>query len=548
MGGRTESSSFREEGRCSLSSSGLVRNLSRFKDTAMIYSKGLIMTSRSMTQSTALFGQSPRPWRPHAYQKRAVKFLLEHACAALLLDPGLGKTSIVLAALKMLIKARVVKKVLLVAPLRVCLSTWPGEIEKWSDFSELKIVVLHGPKKDQLLNEDADIYVINPEGLDWLLKPTKARSARGRVSVDVDVRRFKAMGFDTLVLDELTKFKNSQSIRFKSMKLVLGTFGRRWGLTGSLAANGLMDLFGQIYMLDEGRSLGRYITHYRNEFFVPDYTGFAYTPVEGAEEKIYARLAPISLRMEDRDYLDMPQLINNDIMIDLPPSAREAYDLLEDELVSAVSDGVVTAASAGVAMGKCRQMASGGVFADPEIDAEGLRKIPRKRKVLDLHDVKTDALEELVEELQGAPLLIGYEFHHDKARIKARFPQCVFVDEVPAKDFKRLEERWNRGEISMLASHPASIAWGLNLQQRGHHVAFYTLPWDYELYDQFIRRVLRQGNKSRRVFVHRIMARDTVEDCVVAPALSAKRKGQANLFAGIRKFADGRRRRHLSDK
>lgn len=500
------------------------------------------MTSKSTIQSMELFKPSPVPWKPHAYQKKAVKFLLEHACAALLLDPGLGKTSIVLAALKILMKMGVVNKILLVAPLRVCLATWPGEIQKWADFNGLRLVVLHGHKKDDILKEDADIYLINPEGLDWLLKPTKSKNGRGQTSVSVDLRRFKQLGFDTLIIDELTKFKNGQSIRFKAMKQVLNTFARRWGLTGSLAANGLMDLFAQIYMLDEGRSLGRYITHYRNEFFVPDYTGFGYIPVEGAEEKIYARLAPISLRMEDKDYLEMPKLIVNDIFVDLPDKARSAYESLEDDLLAQMDGGIISATNVGVALGKCRQMASGGVFANPEIDAEGLKKITKKRKVLDLHDVKTDALEELVEELNGAQLLVAYEFHHDKARIKARFPNCVFVDEVPANEFKQLEGRWNRGEIDMLASHPSSIAHGLNLQERGFHVAWYTLTWDYELYDQFIRRVQRQGNKSKRVFVHRLLARDTVDEAV-SVSLVKKKKGQSALFDGIRKYADGRRRR-----
>ena len=500
------------------------------------------MKSKSTIPSTELFKPLPVPWRPHAYQKKAIKFLLEHACAGLLLDPGLGKTSIVLAALKILIKAGLVRKVLLVAPLRVCLATWPGEIQKWADFNHLRVSVLHGPKKDAALNEEADIYLINPEGLDWLLKPTKTKNSRGKTSVTVDVRRFKQLGFDTLVVDELTKFKNSQAIRFKAIKQVLDTFGRRWGLTGSLAANGLEGLFGQIYVLDQGRSLGQYITHYRNEFFLPHPSGFGYVPIEGAEERIYARLAPICLRMEDKDYLEMPKLIVNDILIDLPENVREHYDALEDDLLMKMDDGVVSAASTGVALGKCRQLASGGVFADPERDKDGLRKVGQKRKVVKVHDVKTDALEELVEELNGAQLLVAYEFHHDKDRIKARFPNCVFVDEWPTKEFKRLEQLWNAGEIQMLASHPSSIAHGLNLQERGFHVAFYTLTWDYELYDQFIRRVLRQGNKSKRVFVHRILAHNTV-DTAVAAALGKKKKGQSALFEGIRKYADGRRRR-----
>jgi superfamily II DNA or RNA helicase len=197
-----------------------------------------------MTQSE-LFLQSPVPWTPHAYSKKAVKFLLEHACAALFLDPGLGKTSITLAAIKMLIARKLVGKVLIVAPLRVCYSVWPREVDKWEDFNHLRIEVLHGADKEEALNRDADIYVINPEGLDWLLqtKKTKVISPKtGKVTtkIEVDLRRFRKFGFDTLVIDELTKFKHTTSGRFKALKLVHKTFGRRWGLTGSPASNGLL--------------------------------------------------------------------------------------------------------------------------------------------------------------------------------------------------------------------------------------------------------------------------------------------------------------------
>ena len=227
-----------------------------------------------------LFAQSPVPWKPHAYQKKGIKFLLENACAALFLDPGLGKTSITLGAIKILLAKGLMRKVLIIAPLRVCHSVWPKEIEKWQDFSKLRIEVLHGKDKDAALKRDADIYLINPEGLDWLLKTEKtktvsAKTGKERTKVTVNVREFKKLGFDTLVIDELTKFKHTNSSRFKALMQVHKTFGRRWGLTGSPASNGLLDLFGQAYILDEGRALGPYISHYRMKYFDQGYDGFS---------------------------------------------------------------------------------------------------------------------------------------------------------------------------------------------------------------------------------------------------------------------------------
>ena len=258
------------------------------------------MTLKPTTMPEELLWQSPVRWDPHTFQKQGVRFLLTHAAGGLLLDPGLGKTTIVLAALKLLFKAGTISKVLVIAPLRVCFSTWPGEIEKWADFNHLRYVVLHGPNKDELLEQEADIYIINPEGLDWLLQTQKTKGRTNKTAVNIDLRRFKNMGFDVLVIDELTKFKNHSSDRFKAMKLILGTFGRRWGLTGSPASNGLEPLFGQMMMLDQGRSLGAYITHYRRDFFVPDPNGFAYNLMDGAEDRIYERINPVVLRIGGR--------------------------------------------------------------------------------------------------------------------------------------------------------------------------------------------------------------------------------------------------------
>ena len=349
--------------------------------------------------------------------------MLEHAASALFLDPGLGKTSITLAAIKLLKKKKVLDKVLLIAPLRVCHSVWPAEVSKWKDFNHLKVIVLHGPNKDQLLQEEADIYVINPEGLEWLLQVEKRKTKTGRTQISVNMRRFKRLGFDTLVIDELSKFKHANTNRFKAMKLVLHTFARRWGLTGSPAANGLMGLFSQCYMLDEGRTLGRYITHYRSTYFEQGYDGFSWHLREGADEEIYERLRPLALRMGD-DLLDMPKLVENNIKVQLPPKVMEIYEHLEEDLIAKLEEGVVTAKTAAAASMKCRQVANGGIYLEPEVQA--LVKLPpSKRDWVDLHEEKLDALEDLVEELQGSPLLVAYDFNHDLERIKKRFGNDV---------------------------------------------------------------------------------------------------------------------------
>lgn len=478
-------------------------------------------------------------WRAHAYQKRAAKFLLEHAAGALFLDPGLGKTSITLAALKVLKREGLLGRVLLVAPLRACYNVWPAEVAKWRDFHGLRLSLLHGKHKETALEADADIYVINPEGLEWLLRLSKTRAVGGahakRVAVSVDLARWRRLGFDMLVVDELSKFKHPRSQRFKALKQVLGTFRRRWGLTGSPAANGLLDLFGQCYVLDQGRTLGAYITHYRHKYFLPSRDGFSWTLREGAEEEIYARLAPLALRMAAEDYLEMPARVENNLVVDLPPEALRAYLALEDELVARLEAGTVSAANVGAALSKCRQVASGGVYLD--VPADGVaRPVRSERKWAHLHDAKTDALADLVDELQGSPLLVAYEFEHDLDRLQKRFPQAPHIGGgVTAKRSDELVGLWNAGRLPLLFGHPQSVGLGLNLQEAAHHICWYSLTWDYELYDQFVRRVLRQGNRSSRVFVHHLLARGTVDEKILH-ALRAKRRGQQALFDALKRL------------
>lgn len=412
---------------------------------------------------------------------------------------------------------------------------WPDEIEKWKDFNELKIVILHGPKKDEQLKQEADIYAINPEGLDWLLDVQKTKTPRGKTRVNVASKRFKAFGFDTLVVDELSKFKSTNTNRFKALKHVLGTFRRRWGLTGSPAAQSLLDLFGQCFILDEGHALGRYITHYRMNYFIQGYDGFSWDIREGAEKEIYKKLSPLVLRMDAEDYIQMPKIIENNIRVTLPDDVMEIYKHLEKDLIAMVKGKLVTAATAATASTKCRQVANGGVYVNPEIEA--LVKLQTKKKWVNLHDVKIEALADLIDELQGSPLLIAYDFHLDLDKLKIRFGKDLpFIGGgVKPKRAKELINLWNAGKLPILAGHPQAIGHGLNLQEFGFHICWHSLIWSFELYDQFIRRIRRSGQKSKKVFVHHIIARNTIDELMLT-VLKSKDHTQRALFNALKEM------------
>lgn len=467
----------------------------------------------------------------HDYQKKGIKFLLTHGAAALLLDPGMGKTAVVLKTFDALLKAQTATRMLVIAPLKVCQLVWPAEPGEWSDLEHLRVGLLHGPKKQEVLDNfhDYDILVINPEGLEWLLHGGKRKGGA------VDIRRWKHYGFDTLVIDELTKFKHTRGVRFKMMKQVLPTFSRRWGLTGTPAPNGLLDLFGQMYVLDLGNALGRYITHYRMKYFrAVDPNGWKWVLQAGAAERIYEAIKPLAMRASAEDYLELPELVPQKIFVDMPPKARDLYDKLEDELIASINNKDVVASNAAAASTKCRQIANGAVYVDDDL----LSRIQGKRRdVVQLHDSKMDALRDLVDELNGAQLLVAYEFNHDQARLRKEFPNAVFMADAKGQAAaKKLEAAWNSGEIQVLFGHPASMGHGLNFQKsNAQHVVWFSMFWDLELYDQFIKRVRRQGNKATRVFVHHIIARDTVDE-VVFHVQRGKAKTQTALLDALGAF------------
>lgn len=446
----------------------------------------------------------------------------------------------VYGAFKVLRQRKLAEKLLVVAPLKPCYLVWPKEAQKWLDFNGLKVVVLHGKTRDEALIADADVCVINPEGLDWLVGAVRSKTPRGKVKVEVDRARFKRFGFDVLTIDELTRFKHPGSGRFKALRAVHDLVGWRWGLTGSLVANGLLDLFGQCLIVDRGRTFGEYVTHYRTRYFTPGYDGFSWKLQPGGEERIMERLRPMVLRQAAEG---LPPLVEVVREVELPAKSRRVYDELDREMLADLDGQVVTAANAGVMTTKLRQVANGGLYLQPEkLDLLGREVASGKRTWAPLHEEKLDAIESLTEELQGAPLLVAYEYEHDLERLRRRFGADVpyIGGGVTPRRLKEVEAAWCAGELPLMLGHPKSMAHGLNLQAGGHHVAWHSLTWDYEEYDQLVRRVRRSGSTAARIFNYLIVAKDTIDETMVW-ALRSKAKGQASLYEGLLAYRDRRR-------
>lgn len=447
-------------------------------------------------------------WIPKSYQQRAIKLLLGQQSAGLFLDPGLGKTSTVLATIKILLQKRLVKRILIVAPLRCCYKVWPDEIEKWEEFHQLRWTVLHGTQKEAKLQADADIFIINPEGLPWLI------AGNWLDSVDV------------LVIDESSKFKDSQSQRFKLLKPLLPGFKRRWILTGTPAPNGLVDLFGQVYILDLGRALGRFITHFRRQFFDQSpYVKYEYTPKPTAWSDVTDKISPLVLQLSAEEYLEMPELSAIVLTVELPTSARAMYANIENDFIHWLDiQTAVIAANSTVASGKLRQCANGAVYVGDRWQ--------------EIHEEKLDALEGLLEEFNSSPCLVFYEFEHDLRRIQKRFPGIpVLGGGIGAKQFANLVDGFNDGVIPVLLCHPSSVGHGLNLQGACSRVVWFSIPWNLEHYDQAIARVYRQGQRSKIVLVYHIVARNTIDERIMK-ILVVKDRTQQDLLTALHRHRE----------
>lgn len=450
----------------------------------------------------------------HRYQEEAVRFMVTRPAAGLFLDPGLGKTLCTYSAFHVLRKAKKVKTMLVVAPLRPLYQTWPQENEKWGFGFE--VALLHGKKKVQALRTPADVYLINYEGLEWLARMMQELN----------------LSFDMVVFDESSKLRNTQTKRFKLLRAILKWFKRRYILTGTPAPNGLENLFGQIYTLDAGEALGRYVTHFRTQYFTQDpFVKFPrYNLNAGAAEEIYERIAPLVVRFDDSQ-LDMPKRIDRTLFVDLPKEARTIYDDLESTLIAQLDGSeVVVAKNAAVATHKLRQVANGGLYRQGETGGWAR-----------MHDEKTEAVKELVEELEGQPALIAYEFHHDLARLQEAFPGAPHIGGgVSPKKALEIQAAWDRGELPVVLGQPSSMAHGLNFQKGGRAVIWHSLIYNYEEYDQFNRRIYRQG-QTRRVFVYHVVARGTVDELILDVVIPRKGGTQGDLFRALKTYMKQRR-------
>lgn len=432
------------------------------------------------------------------------------------------KTSIVLKAFSDLRFEGAARKMLVIAPRKVCQLVWRQEGAKWDAFRHLTFRYLHGPKKAKLLAEEADVYLINPEGVPWLAKQFAANPS--------------AWPFDTITFDELTKFKNSQSERSKALRgrsvagrlipNLLKRAQRRWGMTGTPNPNGYMDLFGQFLMLDDGAALGRFITHYRDLYFTVDFNGFDYVLQAGAEKRIQKRLEPYVFALDDSDYVKLPELIENPIEIELDPEVWVAYKAMLKDKVSDLAGTLVEAPNMAAAYNKLSQMAGGAVYAYTDEDGE-----PTDRHVVELHTAKLDALSDLMDEMGDRQLLVGYEFNHEMTRMKARFGNrmAFLADARTDRQAEEMQADWNAGRIQFLACHPASAGHGLNFQEGGAaHLCWFSPIWDLELWDQFIRRLRRSGNDAEHVVRHVLVVRGSIDEQKLQ-ALADKDTSQVRL-------------------
>lgn len=440
-------------------------------------------------------------YTPHAYQRYAAQFILDHPAAAVFLDCGLGKTVITLTAIRELLHdSFAVRRVLIIAPLRVARDTWPSEIRKWDHLSDLTYAVAVGNTAKRLaaLRQKAEITIINRENVDWLVKNN-------------------TFDFDMIIIDEISSFKSHRTRRFKALMKVRPMVSRIVGLTGTPSSNGLMDLWAEFRLLDMGKRLGRFLTHYRERYFLPDKRNaqmvFTYKSRPGAEGKIYEAIGDITISMKSGDYLRLPELVTNVVRVEMNERERRIYERLKKDMAAEIDGKEIDAMNAAALSGKLLQMAAGAVY-----DGEG--------QAVRLHDRKLDALEDLVESANGRPVLIAYWFRHDLERIRKRFPGARELrQEADIAD-------WNAGKISIGLIHPASAGHGLNLQDGGSMLIWFSLTWSLELNQQTNARLWRQGQKHT-VTIHYLVMKDSIDESVMA-ALSRKDKVQEALMAAVK--------------
>lgn len=406
-------------------------------------------------------------YKPHSYQEYAIKYIEAHPISALLIDMGLGKTSITLTAIRnLLFDSFEVCKVLVIAPLRVAKNTWTDEIKKWEHLSTLTYSLIIGNENERLsaLNKKADIYIINRENVDWLVNKSGYK-----------------FDFDMVVIDELSSFKNHQSKRFKSLIKVRPLVKRIVGLTGTPSSNGLMDLFAEFKILDMGKRLGYFIGQYRNAYFKPDKMNgpivYSYKPLPNAENAIYEKISDITVSMKANEYLKMPELVTSNYVAELSDSEKNQYDRMKKSLVLEITDGEITASNAASLSNKLCQLSNGAIYDD-------------EQNIVEIHNRKLEALEDIIESMNGKPLLIAYWYRHDLERIKSRFS---------VREIKTSEDisDWNDGKIPVALIHPASAGHGLNLQNGGQLLCGLALPGHLSCISKPTQDCIDRARKTR---------------------------------------------------
>ena len=454
-------------------------------------------------------------YEPHEYQKYAIDYIETHPFAAVLLDMGLGKTSITLTAIgDLLFDSFEVHRVLVIAPLRVARDTWSAELQKWDHLHSLNYSVVVGsePERKAALMRKADIYIINRENVQWLIEKSGM-----------------PFHFDMVVIDELSSFKNHQSKRFKALMQMRPRIKRVVGLTGTPASNGLMDLWAEFKVIDLGKRLGRFITHYRQEYFVPDAMNgqivYSYRPKPGAEQDIYRKISDITISMKSTDHLTMPKLISSEYRVYLNQGERDAYAEMKKQFILDLPDGEISAANAAALSGKLTQMANGAIYDDAG------------NTVL-IHDRKLDALEDIIEAANGKPLLVAYWFKHDLERIQERLRKLnVSYQEIQSSDSIR---NWNAGKLQVGLLHPAAAGHGLNLQAGGNVLVWFGLTWSLELYQQTNARLWRQGQQSETVVIQHLITKGTIDERILK-ALTRKEQTQTALMQAVKAELGGSR-------
>jgi len=421
----------------------------------------------------------------HKYQDKCIKFMLDNPFAGVLLTPGLGKTIIVLMFFLKYRKKKPKAKMIVVSTVRIIHSVWPSEVEKWG--LPFKVSMMHKKTKETGFDADADIYLTNFDNLTWLQGKLRGKD------------RYK---FEIMVIDESSKIKNTRTKRFKAIKKIAPLFERRYILTGSPIPNGLKDIFGQVYFLDLGASLGRYITGFLTEYFYPSgYMGYEWRLQERAEFKVYKKLSHLLIRF-GKEELDLPPITYITRHVELPKDARKVYDDLEKDFIADLESGVIVASNAASSSSKLRQIASGNVYDE-------------NKKSIYVHNEKIEELKEIVDEMQGEPLLVAYEFNHELAALLKAFPKTPHIGgSVSAKRGKEIEGEWNRGELPLLFGQTSTVSHGLNLQESGCTLALYSMTWNLEDHEQLIQRLYRQGQKLP-VTIISIVARDTIEERMI---------------------------------